>query len=207
MQFRRRVFLRLASPLLAGAAVWKSSRLLAGRTVAAQSSTSAPALPLTAACNDGSPTPPQLEGPFYTPNSPQRISLLEPGLAGTVLMLTGQVVATDCTPIANALVDFWHADDLGNYDNAGYQLRGHQFTDAEGRYRLETIVPGIYPGRTRHIHVKVQAPDGPLLTTQIYFPAEPENQRDRFFQSDLLVDISDVDNPRQASFNFVVATA
>ncbi len=40
----------------------------------------------------------------------------------------------------------------------------------QGRYTLETIVPGEYPGRTQHIHVKVQAPNGPILTTQIYFP-------------------------------------
>ncbi len=47
-----------------------------------------------------------------------------------------------------------------------------QFADASGRFSLETIVPGAYGGRTRHIHVKVQAPDSPVLTTQLYFPGE-----------------------------------
>ncbi len=59
-------------------------------------------------------------------------------------------------PLANALLDFWQCDDAGVYDTRGFKLRGNQFTDAEGRYRLDTIVPGLYPGRTRHIHVKLQ---------------------------------------------------
>ena len=69
--------------------------------------------------------------------------------------------------VARALLDVWHADDRGGYDTAGFRLRGHQFTDGSGRFELETIVPGLYPGRTRHIHVKVQAPNGPILTTQL----------------------------------------
>ena len=86
-----------------------------------------------------------------------------------------------------ALVDFWQADDRGQYDNTGYRLRGHQFTDDTGHYRLETIVPGLYSGRTRHIHVKVQAPNQPVLTTQLYFHGEPANQRDFIFNPDLVM--------------------
>ena len=74
-----------------------------------------------------------------------------------------------------------------NYDNEGYTFRGHQFADDEGRFTLETIVPGIYPGRTRHIHVRVQAPDQPILTTQLYFPGESGNQGDGIFDPALLV--------------------
>ncbi len=70
-----------------------------------------------------------------------------------------------------ALVDLWHADECGEYDNSGFRYRGHVFTDAQGRYRFRTIVPAIYSGRTRHYHVKVQAPRGRVLTTQLYFPA------------------------------------
>src|SRR5204862_188663 len=73
------------------------------------------------------------------------------------------------------------------HDNAGFRLRGHQLTDAEGRYRLETILPGVYPGRTRHIHVKAQAPSRPALTTQLYFPGEAGNARDGIFDPELLV--------------------
>ena len=143
---------------------------------------------LTPACDDGDdPTPSQTAGPFFTPNSPERTSLRERGVTGTSIMLTGLVLTRDCRPAVGALLDFWHADDAGAYDNDGYRLRGHQFADDAGRYRLETIVPGLYPGRTRHFHVRVQAPSGPILTTQLYFPDEPENQRDRLFRADLLV--------------------
>ena len=57
----------------------------------------------------------------------------------------------DCQPIAGAVMDFWHCDDAGVYDNAGFRYRGHQFTDASGAYRLRTIRPGKYPARTQHI--------------------------------------------------------
>ncbi len=77
--------------------------------------------------------------------------------------------AESCVPVAGALLDFWHADADGEYDLDGFRLRGHQFTDGEGHFSLETVMPGLYPGRTRHIHVKVQAPGGPILTTQLYF--------------------------------------
>ena len=81
-------------------------------------------------------------------------------------------------------------DETGNYDNSGYKLRGHQFTDAEGRWWFDTIVPGLYPGRTRHFHIKVQAPGARVLTTQLYFPGEPDNARDRIFNQELSLDVS-----------------
>lgn len=162
-------------------------------------------LPPTPQCgDDDEPTPSQTEGPFFTPRSPERRSLLEPGLKGRRLVVEGMVLTTSCTPIAGALLDFWQADDDGAYDNFGYRLRGHQFTDDEGRFRLETIVPGAYTGRTRHIHVKVQAPGGRILTTQLYFPGEPRNDRDRIFNPALLVDMQGTDDEPHARFDFVL---
>ena len=154
--------------------------------------------------DDDDPTPPQTEGPFFTPRSPARTSLLESGLKGTRLTVTGMVLTRRCRPVSGALVDFWQADDDGEYDNAGYRLRGHQFTDAQGRYRLDSIVPGLYPGRTRHIHVKVQAPGKPVLTTQIYFPGEARNQRDRIFHPDLVMKTAAARDGRAGLFNFVL---
>ena len=151
-------------------------------------------------------TPAQTEGPYYTSNSPERSSLIEPGMSGTKLIVTGQVLTTDCQPIAKAWLDFWQADDQGAYDNAGYRLRGHLFTDEQGRYTLETVVPGEYPGRTQHIHVKVRAPNGPILTTQIYFPGAPGNERDSIFDPALLADVQDGAGGKVATFNFVVKT-
>jgi protocatechuate 3,4-dioxygenase beta subunit len=90
----------------------------------------------------------------------------------------------------------------------GYTLRGHQFADEEGRWRLETILPGLYPGRTRHVHVKVQATGGPPLTTQLYFPDEPGNAGDGIFDPALLVEWEEpaAGEPPRARFDFVLET-
>jgi protocatechuate 3,4-dioxygenase beta subunit len=171
-------------------------------TTAAAGATLAP----TPACDDGDePTPAQTEGPYFTPDSPERASLLEAGLPGQRLVVAGTVLTTDCRPVERALLDFWQADDAGEYDNQGYRLRGHQFTDAKGAWRLETVVPGIYTGRTRHLHVKVQAPDRPVLTTQLYFPDEPANANDGIFRPELLLgDVHDAGGVRRAAFAFVL---
>jgi protocatechuate 3,4-dioxygenase beta subunit len=163
--------------------------------------------PATPACDDGDDeTPPQTEGPYYTLSSPRRRSLLEPELPGTRLAVTGRVLTTRCRPVRGALLDFWQADAGGVYDNEGYRLRGHQLTDGRGRYRLETVVPGLYSGRTRHIHVKVQAPGGPVLTTQLYFANEPRNRTDGIFDPDLVMTVRRAGTWRSARFDFVVET-
>jgi protocatechuate 3,4-dioxygenase beta subunit len=147
-------------------------------------------LPPTPACDDGEePTSSQTEGPFFTLNSPERSLLREAGMAGTPITLAGFVLTRSCRPVAGALVELWHADDAGKYDNVGNQLRGHQFTRADGRYAFETIVPGVYPSRTRHFHLKFQAPGQRVLTTQFYFPGEPANERDGIFDPALLLKI------------------
>jgi protocatechuate 3,4-dioxygenase beta subunit len=189
----------------------------AGETPAAVAQVEAPAtgttqlLPPTPACGDGDDdeiTPAQTEGPYYTPNTPERASFLEPGIAGTKMIVTGYVLATDCQPIAQALLDFWHCDDAGVYDNDGYKLRGHFFSDEAGRFQLETIMPGLYPGRTRHFHVKVQAPNQSVLTTQLYFPNEADNTGDGIFQPALLMDVQDgADGSKIGLFNFVLQLA
>ena len=56
-------------------------------------------------------------------------------MSGTKLIVTGYVFTTDCQPIAKAWLDFWQADSRGQYDNTGYTLRGHQFTDSQGHYQ------------------------------------------------------------------------
>ncbi|MBI1744538.1 intradiol ring-cleavage dioxygenase [Candidatus Acetothermia bacterium] len=163
------------------------------------------ALQPTPPCGDHDDiTPPQTEGPYFKTNSPERKSLLETGITGTKLVLAGQVLSTDCKPVAKALLDFWHADDSGAYDNEGFKLRGHQFSDDEGKYSLETIVPGLYPGRTRHFHVKVQAPNQPVLTTQLYFPNEPRNSSDSIFNAALVMTMQDTKDGKAAAFNFVL---
>jgi hypothetical protein len=69
---------------------------------------------------------------------------------------------------------------------------------------FETIVPGKYPGRTRHYHVKVQAPGRSILTTQLYFPGEPGNDSDGIFDPTLLLDIPLGRGPNLARYDFVL---
>jgi protocatechuate 3,4-dioxygenase beta subunit len=148
----------------------------------------------------GAITPRQTEGPFFKTDTPRRISLVE-GKPAHRLVLEGQVLSPQCRPVPNALLDFWHADEQGAYDNKGFRYRGHQYTDAQGRYRLETIVPAEYPGRTRHIHVKAQAQGRRVLTTQLYFPDDPANARDFLYRPELAMKM-----PRrgEAAFDFVI---
>ena len=206
----RRRFLRtvLVAPIVLASGAWfrwLDGLAAAGTLAAASAPGGARRVAPTPDCgDDDEPTPAETEGPFFKPRSPQRRSLLEPGISGTKIVLEGRVFSRGCRPIAGALLDFWHADDSGHYDNAGFKLRGHQFADAAGRYRLETIVPGLYPGRTRHIHVKVQAPHGRVLTTQLYFPGEPRNHEDELFRSDLLLSVRSAPAAKQVRFHFVL---
>lgn len=171
----------------------------------AEAAAEAGILQATPPCDDGDePTDPQTEGPYYTPNTPRRSNLVTAGVGGTALLLTGDVVDTQCRPVRGALLDFWQADAAGRYDNQGYRLRGHQFADGRGRFALRTIVPGLYPGRTRHIHVKVQRPHGRILTTQLYFPGEPRNRTDGIFDASLVMDVRAAGAGRRARFRFVL---
>ena len=67
-------------------------------------------------------------------------------------------------------------------------------------------MPGLYPGRTRHVHVKVQAPNQSILTTQLYFPGEARNASDGIYSAELLMTVLDGANGKDATFNFVVRT-
>jgi protocatechuate 3,4-dioxygenase beta subunit len=165
----------------------------------------AEALPPTPQCHDGDePTARQTEGPYFKPSSPQRADLVEAGSQGRLVELRGQVLTRSCRPVGQALVDLWHADERGQYDNAGFRYRGHLFTDADGRYRFRTILPALYPGRTRHYHVKVQAPQQGVLTTQLYFPNEPANRRDGLFRRELVMRMAEAGDGLAAQFDFVL---
>src|SRR5215217_428504 len=167
-----------------------SRRELIGSALAAgvllPSAAGAQELTPTPACHDADePTIRQTEGPFFKPRSRERADLIEAGSKGKPAELSGLALTRGCRPIPGVLVDIWHADETGEYDERGYRYRGHVFTDGEGRYRFRTIVPALYPGRTRHYHVRVQAPNKPVLTTQLYFPNEPVNRRDGLFRREL----------------------
>ncbi len=161
--------------------------------------------PVAGPCS-GVLTSPNMEGPYYSSGSPERNSLIEIGMPGVPILISGQVFNQDCTPISGASVDFWQADAIGEYDNSGFRLRGHVITDQAGNYAMETIEPGLYTGRPAHIHVKVFAPDGrELLTTQLYFPGS-EDSPDVQAAPDLLVIYQELDDQgqQQVFFNFIV---
>lgn len=174
-EYRRRNFLGAAFALAAGAATTSSGLFAQGARLAP-----------TPECRPGRGTPAQTEGPFYSPRTPLKANF-RADAAGEPIMLEGLVLTTQCKPMPGAWLDFWHTDASGEYDNAGFRLRGHQFADTEGRYRLETILPALYPGRARHIHVKVRAKEGGrILTSQTYFPGDPGNARDGLYRPELV---------------------
>ena len=162
----------------------------------------------TPACKDSDePTEEQIEGPYFKPRSPQRSDLVVSGSRGKVVTFEGQVLTRSCRPVPGALLDLWHADENGDYDNSGFRYRAHLLSDASGQYRFRTILPGLYPGRTRHYHLKVQAPRRPILTTQLYFPREAMNARDGFFSDALLMRFDEGASGATARFDFVLDLA
>jgi protocatechuate 3,4-dioxygenase beta subunit len=146
------------------------------------------------------------EGPYYTANPPQNANLRTAGVVGTPLTLTGYVVSRSCQPIANAKLDFWQADGNGDYDNSGYRLRGWQMTDANGAYRLETVIPGLYPGRTEHIHFKVTA-GGQTYVSQLFFPGVSQNASDSIYSDRMLIKLNTATSPATGTYTFVVNVA
>ena len=163
--------------------------------------------PLTLACIDehqAQATLASVPGPYFKPDSPERGNFIDVKSGGHPITLEGRVLSRSCQPVAHALLDLWHADQDGLYDEDGFRYRGHIYSDMQGRYTFHTIEPALYPGRTRHFHFKVQAPGRSVLTTQLFFPGEPRNQVDRLFRPQLLMKISDAPKLMSAQFDFVV---
>ena len=72
-------------------------------------------------------------GPFYLPGAPEIAQFAPDGAPGTTTFITGTVYANDCeTPVQNAKVDVWHANDGGGYEDEHY--RGVVYTGDNGQY-------------------------------------------------------------------------
>jgi catechol 1,2-dioxygenase len=149
-------------------------------------------------------TPREIEGPYFRLGAPERSNLLEPG-DKPELVLTGRVLNEKGTPIPGAVVNLWSSDAVGNYDMVGYKYHGYQVCDAEGRYEFTTIIPGAYePREAKHLHVKVQGNSSPI-TTQLYVEGEPNNEKDDFYSSELLVHCTaDANGTKHGTYDFVV---
>ncbi|HEV8322180.1 MAG TPA: hypothetical protein VG389_11230 [Myxococcota bacterium] len=165
-----------------------------------------------------------IEGPFYRPDAPWKEYLIEPGMKGPLLWLTGRVFGPDCKrPLAGAVLDFWQADAGGHYDNDDpahppaadhFVLRGRQRTNAEGRWSLQTVVPGRYrigpkTWRPAHVHVKVHGPGTALLTTQLYFAGDPYLAGDPWMHPSLVLSLFTTDfyPGQRGTFDFVLMEA
>lgn len=134
-------------------------------------------------------TPPQMEGPYYPVEKPaDRDSDLlvvagsDARPAGETLVLNGVVYDASGKPVADAVVEIWQTDSSGAYmhpddpntetRDRNFQFYGESRTGADGVYSFRTLLPGLYGGRPRHIHVKVRLDDAVVLTTQFYFANE-----------------------------------
>lgn len=143
-------------------------------------------------------------GPYYVSGTSEIINLNTQSLPGDKIVVSGKIYGTtnDSTPVANAMIEVWHADNGGiyhpvgdgnisNYEASQITLRGFVTTDAQGNYTFESIRPGLYPGRPRHFHYRITANGYQTLVTQIYFKDDPttaneniENCRIIDFQKD-----------------------
>jgi len=119
------------------------------------------------------------EGPFYTDNPPLMVNnqLANADEPGQKIIISGRVLNLDCSEyIPDTIIDVWHADDAGQYDNESFNLRGYTKTNTEGFYLFESILPGKYLNgntfRPSHIHFKITPPGFPELTTQLYFQGD-----------------------------------
>ncbi len=167
------------------------------------------ALALPPAFSQCAATPSQTEGPYYRTPNPETNNL-RIGSDGPAFTFHGRVTDTACNPLPYAWVAIWHADPAGVYDNtAPYdRYRGYFFTDANGEFTLNSILPGLYPGRTRHTHIKIDTPNSAVLTTQFYFPGEPLNQSDGLYNPALEIEMTQQpDGSYVGSYDFVLAVS
>ncbi len=124
-------------------------------------------------------------GPYWVDNPPERTVLANYDEPGTRIFVSGIIYANDCvTPVKNAVVEIWHANDdgcytvyqecpSGNTENDSFNLRGIIITNDYGYYGFESIMPGHYEDRPKHFHFKVITPSGSELVTQCYFDSDP----------------------------------
>src|SRR5687767_634273 len=158
------------------------------------------------------PTEDNIEGPFYRKDAPFRSKLAE-GVKGENLSIAGRVLSPDGKPLLDAVVEVWHADPAGEYDNKSdnFLLRGRIRTDQFGNYWYQTVMPGQYDvgeaKRPAHIHYKVSADAYQGLTTQLYFKGDPWLDRDRFVRKSLIIGTWKRCGATRGTFDIVLAKA
>jgi hypothetical protein len=135
--------------------------------------------------NDAQAARPPLLGP--------RARIARPEEPGTALTVRGQLFAADgSTPLAHAVVFAYQTDQSGMYDltgGRGWRLKAWARTDDQGRFTLDTIHPGPYPGRSiaAHIHMGLDGAVGRRQTLE-----------DVLFEGDRLLTKSQKQRSREA---------
>ena len=137
------------------------------------------------------PTPSQTVGPFFSIGLPDVTPELVPPDDPDAVRIFGTVYDGEGEPVNDAIVEFWQANRAGRYAHPedtrkelpleeGFEGFGRCATDAEGRFELVTVKPGVVPGpggrpQAPHIEVSIFA-RGVLkrIATRIYFPDEAE---------------------------------
>src|SRR6185295_6125284 len=159
-----------------------------------------PAVP----CGDVKPTPAAPDEATFKAGAPSKASLVEPGITGERLVLTVTVSGVICGAIKDARVDIWQVDSQGLYDAKGFRLRGHVLSDAQGVYRIETVLPVAYAQRARHLNAKIQAAGKPTHVTQLFVAGDPKNAKDPQFKPELVITPSKTATGWLAKFAFVL---
>ena len=147
-------------------------------------------------------TPRTIEGPLYVAGAPVRDGIskidVNPDEGAGPLVIRGTVTGPDGKPVANALVECWHANSKGFYSHfdptgaqSEFNLRGAVSTDAHGKYEFRTLMPvgyGCPPhgatqqllnvlarhgNRPAHVHFFVTTDKYRKLTTQINIEGDP----------------------------------
>lgn len=132
------------------------------------------------------PTTTDILGPFYRPGAPFRTDLIQVGTKGQTLHFSGTIFAKDAkTPLKDSLVEIWHCDEMGVYDNTtdDYLYRASFKTGADGKYHFKTIFPVPYGVggdviRPAHIHMRISGNSGQDLVTQVYFKGDANIAKD-----------------------------
>lgn len=180
----------------------------------------------------GNATESTVLGPFYRPGAPE----LPPGASisrdgrGEPAVITGRVLSTSGTPLANALLDVWEGADNGLYEQQDpnqpdMNLRGRFRTDVQGRYKIVAIKPvsypipddgpvgemlralGRHPYRPAHIHFIVSADGHVPVTTHLFARGDPYLDSDAVFgtKDSLVVDFIRHDSAEEAARHGVKA--
>jgi protocatechuate 3,4-dioxygenase beta subunit len=144
------------------------------------------------------PTPGMSPGPFRPIRWPSdadhdltRIRGRRDQAQGRVIEVAGRILRTDGSPVPRARINLWQANAAGRYRHAydpldkpldpAFEGAARLTADADGGWRIRTIMPGPYPGaggmRAPHLHFEVWAPDG-MVITQMLFAGEALNEDD-----------------------------